>query len=189
MKPFNFAEEAKKAEGNTFKLKEGNNVIRIVSEFLLDSWPSKFDGKPGRKFVGFLIDRADGAIKPAWLAKNVMDQIANYQLTPDYAFDGVPLPYDINIFTKNAGKLDVVYTVQPARKNTPLSDAEKAAVDKLDLKEFVENLQNDDETPAEQLQSAIKKTDQTLVDLTEAQKNKEFQETFGPDVTADNVPV
>src|SRR4051794_6475387 len=95
---FNFGEESKKAEsGSYFKPKEDNNPIRVVSEFLL--YESVYLGKKTRKFVGFVIDRKDGAVKPAFLAKTIIDQIASLQMTPkeDYGFEEVPMPYDINI--------------------------------------------------------------------------------------------
>jgi hypothetical protein len=70
--PFSFADEAKKAEsGSYLKLKEGDNKIRIVTEFVLHE--SEYQGKKTKKFVGFILDRRDGNFKPAFLAKSIVD--------------------------------------------------------------------------------------------------------------------
>jgi hypothetical protein len=43
-------------------------------------------------------------------------------------FDEVPMPYDITLNVKNAGKLEVDYIVQGARANTPLTAPEMEKV-------------------------------------------------------------
>ncbi len=144
---FNFGEEAKKAEsGSYFKPKDGNNVVRIVTEFVL--YESSFQGKPTRKFVGYLIDRSDKAIKPAFLAKTIIDKIADLQMSgpaPEgYGFDGVPMPYDINIKATGAGTKDVEYSVIPARTETPLTEEELKAISELSVRDYLTELQNSD---------------------------------------------
>jgi hypothetical protein len=56
------------------------------------------------------------------------DQIEALQTNPEYAFDEVPMPYEITLNAKGAGSKEVVYTVTPARANTSLTDDEKAAI-------------------------------------------------------------
>ncbi len=138
MKSFNFAEEAKKADtGSYLKLKEGSNPIRIASEFLL--YESVYMGKKTKKFVGFIIDRADhGLVKPAFLAKTIIDQIASFQSDSEYGFMEVPMPYDINISAIGAGTKEVQYTVIPARSNTPLTaDEVKAIAEAGSVEQFI----------------------------------------------------
>ena len=47
----------------------------------------------------------------------MFEQIEKLQLYPDYLFDEVPMPFDITLNVKSGGKLEVVYTVVPARQN------------------------------------------------------------------------
>ena len=53
-------------------------------------------------------------------------QIEALQLDPEYAFEEVPMPYDITINAIGAGDIKVKYTVVPASSNTALTPAEKA---------------------------------------------------------------
>ena len=52
--------------------------------------------------------------------------IEKLQRDADYAFDEVPMPYDITINAKGAGTKDVEYTVIPARHSVQLSHAKRA---------------------------------------------------------------
>jgi hypothetical protein len=161
---FSFSEEAKKAEGGSyFKIKEGNNNIRIVTEFLL--YESSYQGRPTKKFVGFIIDRADGGVKPAFLAKTIIDQIADLQMTEDYGFDGVPMPYDVNIKATGAGTKEVQYTVIAARANVPLSEVEQKAIADLNVQEFLlELVQKQSEVKAEET-TAVGSAEVTTQDI------------------------
>jgi hypothetical protein len=136
----NFAANRKKAEdagllggGQTFNktIRDGDNRFRLVSECL--EHPGEFTDKSGVKkktfkWLGFVLDRADGQVKPYFMPNNVYEQIEALQLNPEFAFDEVPMPYDLNLNVKNAGKLDVVYIVQGARTNTPLTADELAKI-------------------------------------------------------------
>lgn len=113
--------------GSVWKPKEGDNRIRFVSEWL--EHPGEYTGKDGVtkktfKWLCFILDRVDGEVKPYFMPNNIYEQIETLQLNPDYAFDEVPMPYDITLNVKNAGKLDVIYSVMPARANTPLTQVE-----------------------------------------------------------------
>jgi len=81
------------AGGAVWKPKEGDNRIRLVSECL--EHPGTFNGKPTFKWLCFILDRADGLVKPYFMPNNVFEQIEALQLNPDYAFDEVPMPFDI----------------------------------------------------------------------------------------------
>jgi len=150
---FSFSEEAKKAESGTFKFKEGNNVMRIVSEFIYREsiFKDKKTGaeKKSRKFVGFIIDRVDGTVKPVFFPRTIIDQISSLQETEDYGFEEVPMPYDINISTTNAGIIEAVYKVIPARANSSITPTELAAIKAAgSITDFIASLDRpNEETP------------------------------------------
>ena len=138
MGKFDFGAAQEKAEkeglisGGYLKLKEGANRMRVVSEAI--PHPSEFtDQKTGKttktfKWLLYVIDRVDGTVKPFFMAPTIARMIADLQRSDDYGFDSVPMPYDITVNAKNAGKMTVEYTVMAARQNTPLTLAEEAAV-------------------------------------------------------------
>jgi hypothetical protein len=108
--------------GAAWKPKEGDNRIRLVSECL--EHPGSYNGKKTFKWLCFILDRADGDVKPYFMPDTVYEQIETLQLNPEFAFEEVPMPYDVTLSVKNAGKKEVVYVVQGARANTPLTPAE-----------------------------------------------------------------
>jgi len=131
MTKVNFAASREKAEkegllgkGDYLKLQEGDNRIRLMSECL--EHPGEYQGKPTFKWLCYVLDRRDGRIKPFFMAHTIYKQIEALQVNEDYKFDEVPMPYDITMNAKGAGTKEVVYTVVPARANTPLTPAERA---------------------------------------------------------------
>jgi hypothetical protein len=58
----------------------------------------------------------------------IANAIGGFQADPEYAFDEMPMPYDININAQNAGTKEVVYNVIPARNNTSLTAEEETAL-------------------------------------------------------------
>jgi hypothetical protein len=131
MTKVNFAANREKAEkegllgkGDYFKVQEGANKVRLMSECL--EHPGEYLGKPTFKWLCYVLDRKDAKIKPFFMAHTIYKQIEALQRDADYAFDEVPMPYDITINATKAGTIDVEYTVVAARQNTPLTVAEKA---------------------------------------------------------------
>lgn len=131
MTKVNFADTRKKADeagliggGSYLKLQEGDNRIRLMSECL--EHPGEFNGKPTFKWLCYVIDRTDGKVKPFFMPHTIYKHIEALQMNPEYTFEEVPMPYDITIHAKSAGKLEVEYTITAARTNTPLTPAEKA---------------------------------------------------------------
>lgn len=118
--------------GNIFKVKEGDNRMRLVSECL--EHPGVYNGKPTFKWFRLILDRVDGMVKRYFMPNAVFEQIEALQLNPDYKFEEVPMPYDFTVNAKGAGKKEkeVVYTVVSARANTPLMQAELAAIAEAD---------------------------------------------------------
>jgi hypothetical protein len=126
-----FAAARKQAEskgvlgsGDYFKLQEGDDKIRLMSECL--EHPGEYQGKPTFKWLCYVLDRRDGRIKPFFMAHTIYKQIEALQQDSDYAFDEVPMPYDITIKAKNAGKKEVEYAVIADRQNNPVTPAERA---------------------------------------------------------------
>jgi hypothetical protein len=126
---FSFDKTIKQAEkdyglgkGEYFKVQEGKNRIRILSEFIAHQ--SEFKGQVNTKFVGWIIDRNDSKIKLYFMPISIMNAIADLQLSDDYAFTEVPMPYDVTIVATNAGTKEVKYSVLPSPKEIPLTEAE-----------------------------------------------------------------
>jgi hypothetical protein len=112
--------------GGFYKLKEGDNRIRLASICLPHT--SDFNGKKSFKWLCYVIDRRDGAVKPFFMSHMVYKAIEALQSNPDYFFEEVPMPYDLTIHAKGAGTIDVEYSLIPARKEVPLTEDEQAAI-------------------------------------------------------------
>lgn len=125
------------SSGDFFKVKEGVNRIRLVGGPL----PHRGDykGTPNFKWLCYIIDRTDGAIKPYFMAHTIFKLIRDLQTSEDYAFEGVPMPYDMTIGAKGAGTKEVEYSVVPAKKETPLT---KDELDDLASKKPLADLQS-----------------------------------------------
>ena len=123
-------------KGEYFKVKEGSNKLRLVSECL--AHPSEYNGQKTFKWLCQVIDRADGVVKPYFMPTTVFKAIEALQLSEDFSFDGVPMPYDIVVNAKGAGSKEVVYTVMPT-KEKPLT---KDELEMLASKPTVQDLQN-----------------------------------------------
>lgn len=121
-------EDAEKAgllgKGEYLKIKEGANRFRLISECIPHA--GTYQGKRNFKWLCYVIDRVDGKVKPYFMPHKIYKQIESLQISEDYAFADVPMPYDLTIIAEKAGTIDVVYTLVPARKETPITDAEFA---------------------------------------------------------------
>lgn len=74
------------------------------------------------KWLGWVIDYKDLEVKLAKLPHKVAQQLQALQNNPEYAFAEAPMPYDITINAKDAGKTTVAYLVSAARQNTPVAE-------------------------------------------------------------------
>lgn len=93
------------------------------------------------KFLMYIIDRKDNQIKLANMPYIIIKAIGALQENQDYAFDEIPMPYDITINAKGAGKIEVEYTVIPSPKLIPLTQEEQNELLKLkSVKEIVERM-------------------------------------------------
>lgn len=125
----NFAERRKQAEdaglisnNDYLKLKEGDNRFRLMSECLPHN--DVYQGKKNFKWLCYVVDRRDGKLKPFFMPHKIYKQIEALQINEDYAFSDVPMPYDLTVNAVKAGTMDVVYTLLPARKETPVTALE-----------------------------------------------------------------
>jgi hypothetical protein len=129
-----FAAARKQAEdagllggGDYYKCKEGDNRVRLMSMCLPHT--SEFKGKRNFKWLCYVLDRRDGNVKAYFMPHKIYKAIEALQMNPDYAFEEVPMPYDITVHAKGAGTKEVEYSLIPARKETPLTADEESDLD------------------------------------------------------------
>ncbi len=115
-------------KGQYFRLKEGANRVRLVSECLPHE--GSYKGTRNFKWLCQVIDRTDGQVKPFFMPNTIYKAIAALQMSEDYAFQEVPMPYDITINAVGAGTKEVVYSVVPARQSVPLTPEEEQSLAK-----------------------------------------------------------
>jgi hypothetical protein len=113
------------SSGDYLKLKEGANRMRLMSECL--PHPGTYQGKPNFKWLCYVLDRLDGKVKPFFMPHTIYKALEAYQLSEDFGFVDVPMPYDITVQADGAGTKEVKYTVMPGREK-PLTAAEQAAL-------------------------------------------------------------
>jgi hypothetical protein len=143
---FNASDTMKRAEedfglgkGQYFKVKEGANKIRLLSPCVPHQ--SEFKGQTNVKFLCWIIDRVDGQIKLYFMPTTILNAIGGLQMSDDFGFEDVPMPYDITIMAKGAGTKEVEYTVVGARQNTPLTEQEQGEFNnKPSIEEVIEKL-------------------------------------------------
>lgn len=130
-----FADRLKQAEeaglvgtGDYLKFKEGPNRFRLLTECL--PHPGEYKGTKNFKWLCYVVDRRDNKVKPLFMPHTVYKQIAALQISDDYFFSDVPMPYDVTVHADGAGTKEVKYSVMPAKRETPLTTAELAELDK-----------------------------------------------------------
>jgi hypothetical protein len=149
--PVDFAANRRAAEeqgmlgsGGFFKIKEGDNRVRLLSECLPHQ--NNYKGQKSFKWLCYVIDRRDGDVKAFFMPHTIYKSIEALQLNPDYAFDDVPMPYDLTIHAKRAGTKEVEYSLIPARKESPLTEDEREKLDASkplrELKAAIDEKQN-----------------------------------------------
>lgn len=159
-------------KGEYFKVKDGDNKIRLVSECLPHA--GEYKGKPTFKWLCQVIDLADGKVKPYFMPDGVYKQILSLQMDEDFAFDEVPMPYNINIVTENAGDLTAKYTVRPSPKRIDLTVEQlKAIEDAPTVADLQKKIRENDsknagittkEEAAEQIVTGMSDEDKALAD-------------------------
>jgi hypothetical protein len=154
--PVDFAKARQDAEaagmlgsGDYFKIKEGKNRFRLMSECL--PHPGEYKGTKNFKWLCYVLDRLDGKVKPFFMAHTVYKQIEALQMDEDYAFADVPMPYDLTINAKGAGTKEVEYAVIPSPQRKPLIAEERELLDAAKpLKELQAKLKEKSASPSNQ---------------------------------------
>jgi hypothetical protein len=119
------------AKSDRFKFVEGDNRFRILSPFRgVESAYKNEDSSPRMQFASYILDRTDGKIKLGFFPKTVMIYVKQLSVSEDYAFDELPMPFDITVTAKNAGKKEVEYAFLPSPKRDPLTPEQLAAYTK-----------------------------------------------------------
>jgi len=145
-KDYKKGEEKYGLGGNWMTLEDGDNKVRIVSEFIdygshfnqetkksvicvgkENCIPCQQGDKPRVQYLGWIIDRKDKKLKLIHIGHQIFKQIGEYAMNEEYAFDSIP-GYDITIRKSGQG-LKTEYTVIPARKNTDLTEEEKLMIE------------------------------------------------------------
>ena len=147
-------------KSESFKVKEGTNKIRICSDFIFHE--STYKGTKSKKFVCWVIDRADGKVKPYFAPYTIVKALSKYQEDEEYAWEEFPMTRDLIIDAKDAGTKEVDYQCHLSLKETPLTAVEQADLEEkgsiVDLVEKIKEKQ-DKETPSDEL-PAIKIDDE-----------------------------
>jgi len=106
--------------------------------------------KPNLKWLMYVIDRKDGAVKQAKMPWTVFKRLGELQMMEDWAFDGVPMPYDLTISAIGAGTKEVEYAITPSPKREPITAeqmdelAKKMPIDQV-VERIKEKAKNSDE--------------------------------------------
>lgn len=120
-----------KVENNSrfIKLTEGENPVRLVSGFTIYQKAYQ-GGKPSTRYACYAIDRKDGEIRFFEMGASIFKQVQALAMSSEYGFDDTP-PYDMVVIRQGTGPMDTEYTVRPARKDTELTNEEKAKIAEL----------------------------------------------------------
>ena len=101
----------------------------------------KFKGNRTFKMLCYVLDRRDAIIKPYFMPYSIAKQVAELQADPDWRFDEVPMPYDLNLRAKNAGTKEVQYTLIGSPRRIELTEEEQTALnDRVPIEEFQKKL-------------------------------------------------
>lgn len=82
-------------------------------------------------YLTYVIDRSDDKVKLAEFPFSVMKAISELQKNPDFAFDDLPMPYDIRITRKPDESPANKYSVSATLNKMPITVRESEAIDKL----------------------------------------------------------
>jgi hypothetical protein len=151
-------------KGEYFKVKEGANKVRLVSVCLPHE--SFYKGQKTFKWLCQVIDLTDGKVKPYFMPHTVYKQICDLQIDDDYKFEGVPMPYSINIQTTNAGQKEVNYSVIPSPKSVALTAEQLKAIESAPTVQELQDKVRENEKDPQEIPPATEMTpeEKSLVD-------------------------
>jgi len=127
-------EEANKSEfsggsSNWFKMKEGINQFRLLSEpeIIFENFGKGicyhqcgYEGTP--KYLARILDRADNQVKLYKIPFTIFETIAGFEKDEELEFSSFPMPYDVKIKAVGAGTKEVKYTVMPSLKRVEVDE-------------------------------------------------------------------
>ncbi len=98
---------------------------------------------PSVKFQCYVIDRTDGKVKIAELPWSVVSVISDYELDPDWSYQGYPLPYDIRVKVDKENKdPKSIYKTLGVPRREPLTVEEENAYSRkqgeLSVEKYIE---------------------------------------------------
>jgi hypothetical protein len=126
-------------KSESFKVKEGTNKIRVCSELIFHE--SVYNGTATKKFVCWVIDRADKKVKPYFAPYTIVKTLSKYQQDEEYAWEDFPMTRDLIIDAKDAGTKEVDYQCHLSLKESPLTEIEKADLEqKGSIEDFIEKI-------------------------------------------------
>lgn len=126
----------REAGGDFFKFPEGDTKMRILTTPIMVR--QVFEGGKFRivddpsvpyKAWAWAVIRETGEIKIVQIVPSIVKQLQHFLTDPDYAFEEYPMPYDITV-NKQGEMLDTRYKLSVSRKNTPVTEEEKAELAK-----------------------------------------------------------
>ncbi len=146
----------KKMEENSsgsdfYKIKEGHNKLRILSDFFEvqtinrggkyggiicpENKPKEDDQVRTQGWAWAIIrgDKAKGEgddLGIVQFGKTILGLIVELKNSSEYGFSEMPMPYDIDLTANGAGTKEVKYAVIPARTNTEVEEEEFAKLNK-----------------------------------------------------------
>jgi len=135
-------EEANKSEfsggsSGWFKMKEGNNQFRILTEpeVMFENFgrgicyhECGFEGNP--KYLARILDRADNKVKLYKIPFTIFETVAGFEKDEELEFSSFPMPYDVKVKAVGAGTKEVKYTVMPSLKRVPIDEAVETELSK-----------------------------------------------------------
>lgn len=130
-------------DSGPFKPNDGANKFRVLSPFV--GRKSYFDGKPTFKYVVYIYSYDERRVCVYFMPPTIYKAIESLQESEDYRFDEVPMPYDLTLNVKNAGKTTVDYQLLPARNESPVPvEASEAYARKKTIFDVVKELNEKD---------------------------------------------
>lgn len=159
----NYKTESDNQESDFFSLPTGDTKMRIMTELVevKTAWEGEY---PNSKPMGIVtesnpalagqkvdskgwawaiirnVNKAEiNKLKIVKFGKGIIGALAKLKSEGEYAWDDMPMPFDITI--SNSGDGPARYTITPARANTPVTEEElKALADKKPIEAIVQSI-------------------------------------------------
>ena len=139
-----------------FNFPQGKTKMRILTDFVKveqvwkDNKPTPYRG--GELEEGERLDRkgwcwaeVEGTLKIVKMPVSVIKQIGKLKQNPEYAWDEMPMPFDVTI-EKTGEKVETRYSLEPARTNTEVSqETLDSLAEKTSIADIVSKMQEKQE--------------------------------------------